>query len=47
MIPNWHGRTWAHRFSDAWFYFRHPVLFWNEIYRPWRASHVGEIVFEM
>lgn len=36
---------WMH-LSDAWFYLRHPGLFYREIYVHWRAERIGHRVIE-
>ena len=41
------GRTWAMQVSDGLFYLRHPVLFYREIWLDWRASKVGQGVWEL
>lgn len=40
-------RTWQLHLADAYFYLHHPVLFYREVYRPWRASKRGEGVWEI
>lgn len=33
--------------SDAWFFLRHPMEFYREIYLPSRAEKVGKVYWEM
>lgn len=34
------------KLSNAWFYTRHPVLFYREVWVQRRAAKVGQVVWE-
>lgn len=41
------GRSWQLQVSDAWFYLRHPVLFYREVWCQWQAQKKGQAVWEL
>lgn len=46
-MTNYPPRSWKLHLSDAWFYLRHPVLFYREIWLDWRAGKKGQGVWEL
>lgn len=36
--------SWRLHLSDAWFYTRHPLLFWEEVALHWLAERRGQVI---